>query len=71
MRPYDPDLESFHFVPVDPRAELRFRRWNLIIITLLVILVVGLSTIGLLPGIKMRNSVSASHTTSSPQHFNP
>ena len=42
MRPIDPNSQPWHFVPVNPGAELRFRRWNLVIIILLGMLVLGL-----------------------------
>jgi len=42
MRPFDPDAHPWHFVPARPEAEIRFRRWNIVIITLLALLVGGL-----------------------------
>ena len=42
MRPIDPDSQPWHFVPASPGAEVRFRRWNLVIIILLGMLVLGL-----------------------------
>jgi hypothetical protein len=42
VRPIDPDSQPWHFVPANPEAEVRFRRWNLVIIFLLGMLVLGL-----------------------------
>jgi len=42
VRPIDPDSQPWHFVPANPEAEVRFRRWNLVIIILLAMLVLGL-----------------------------
>ena len=63
MRPRDPDLEPWHFVPVEPKDEERFRQWNVTIITLLLVLVIGLFTIGLLPGVTVDHAFSASHSS--------
>jgi hypothetical protein len=42
MRPFDPDAQRWHFVPARPEAEIRFRRWTIVIIVLLAMLVTGL-----------------------------
>ena len=61
MRPRDPDLDFWHLVPADPRDQKRFRQWNVTIITLLAVLVLGLLLVAILPRVTV-NPVSASHT---------
>jgi hypothetical protein len=49
MRPIDPNSPPWHFVPADPGAEVRFRRWNLVIIIWLGMLVLGLFLTAVIP----------------------
>jgi hypothetical protein len=49
MRHRDPDSDFWYWVPANPQAEIRFRRGNIVIITFLAILVIGLFTAVVLP----------------------
>ena len=49
MRHRDPDSDFWYLVPANPQAEIRFRRGNIVIITFLAILVIGLFTAVVLP----------------------
>ena len=58
MRRRDPDFEPWYFLPRDPYAEARFRRWNIVIISILGLLVLGLFLTVVIP-----NPESASRTS--------
>jgi len=62
VRPFDPDARAWYFVPARPEAEARFRRWNIVIITLLAMLVVGLFLTIVIP----RASTSATFASQMP-----
>jgi serine protease Do len=49
MRSKDSDLPQWHFLPVKPGVEASFRRWNVVIIFFLAMLVLGLFTLALVP----------------------
>jgi serine protease Do len=49
MRSKDSDLPQWHFLPVKPGVEASFRRWNVVIIFVLAMLVLGLFTLALVP----------------------
>jgi hypothetical protein len=49
MRSRNSDLPTWHFVPVQPGIEASFRRWNVVIIVFLAMLVLGLFTLALVP----------------------
>jgi hypothetical protein len=62
MRHRDPDSDFWYLVPANPQAEIRFRRGNIVIITLLAILVIGLFTVIVLPKAAIDNA-STTQTT--------
>jgi hypothetical protein len=59
MRPSDPDFPPWNFLPVNPASEQRFRRWNIVIITLLGLLVLGLLLTAVVPQSSPTSSSSA------------
>lgn len=59
MRYRDPDSNFWYLVPANPQAEIRFRRGNIVIITFLAMLVIGLFTAVVLPKNAVDNASSA------------
>ena len=49
MRKTDSDPPQWHFVPVPPGTEARFRRWNMIMIAILAFIVLGLLAVASIP----------------------
>jgi hypothetical protein len=59
MRSRNSDLPTWHFVPVQPGIEASFRRWNVVIIVFLAMLVLGLFTLALVPQARTAVSVAS------------
>jgi hypothetical protein len=49
MRRSDSDFQPYHLIPLKPGEDARARRWNLVIIAILAVLVLGLFTLALVP----------------------
>ncbi len=57
MRSKNSEPSPWHFVATKPGAEASFRRWNLVVISILALLVLGVLTVALIP--EMGSAVSA------------
>jgi hypothetical protein len=59
MRRHDPNSELWHFLPPDPVSEASFRGWNIVIISILGALVLGLLLLAVVPPYSVGNASTA------------
>ena len=67
MQHYNSDPQPWYIVPVKPGADARFHRWDLLIISILAALVLGLFFAVVIP----QTSGSAVHNAPAKVHSNP